>query len=263
LGKGTRIGHIDLRDEVIASGRGRPVFEDTAKLQSGDEYRKQSRHAGAQKDDEPLSSTLVAFPGVSISRISRADGSVGWFAGAFGAANEEQLEERIAIRSAETYGVPTATAVLRLSKWCSDEETSVYCSDQFARRILAFAVSDQVLATKDGKYLARLHIQLITRIFLAREIEQSRRIGDQRGAVIQISAEPSREPAKPAQDNSDQPDIARDAPPAVAAGANSRISRSAGHEITLKQVFQRPLVFGYRAVTITLVPSAPGTEALP
>ena len=142
------------------------------------------------------------------------------------------------------------------------------------RRVVAYAVSDRVLATRDGRYLARLELRFVTRVFLTREIEHRRRKNAAGGGFLRFSTEPARPtaPAPAAGGDSASPAAAAvnqmsSATEAAAAGtapsATSSLFRGDGTEIALREVFQRPVAFGYRAITIALPPSTPAQEATP
>jgi hypothetical protein len=259
LGRAVRLAHIDLRDAVEAARNQQPVFADTAALEPAIGFRRQPRTEVAKATaGDPITLTLTAFPGISIHHTRRRAGLLTRSVGGFGAVREELESEEIRIPVAETYGVSAAAGIGRLDAWCQAPETAFYCSDAFARRVLAFAVSDRVLAARDGRYVAKVQLQLVTRVFLTREIEH-RRLRDASGSAVGRAGEA----AKPA----DGPVAAGHAEaPAIAAtdlalpdtpGATLRAARTDGSEITLRQVFQRPVIFGFRAVTTLLPPSAP------
>jgi hypothetical protein len=273
LGKAIRIDHIDLRKEVL-NATSSTVFPDTSDIADGAKFRKQERKelARAAADDRILL-TLAAFPGVTITHGVRSGGAAGNASGWFGAQRDEKTVEQIRIKAAETYGVSAVDAVLKLDDWCGAAKTKTFCTDRTLRKLLGYTVSDKLLATKDEKYTSRLQIRLVTRVFLMREIEHMRSANAAGGGAVQILADPSKTPqgqegAPKTGDSAKTTDNALTATgqglsPSGSTGARISILRADASEIALKETFQRPLVFGFRAVTISVEPSKPSTGPIP
>jgi hypothetical protein len=293
LGKAVRIAHIDLRDLILASTV-EPVFSDTADLATGASFRKQDRtEVATDPNNKRITLALSAFPGITISHVTQSAAAAGNATGWFGSARNGNQVEEIQIKGAETYGVSTIEAIVKFNNWCRDEKTKAYCDDSFVRQALAFAVSDRVLATRKTEsakttntttnnattngtntggtkeYAARLQLQLVTRVYLTREIEQRRMNEAAAGAAVQALADPSQAKSDPAAAKpSDQSASAietlnRSLASSGATGAKVAIVRSDGVDISLQETFQRPIAFGFRAVTITLTPSTPGKDQIP
>jgi hypothetical protein len=272
LGKAVRVAHLDLRDEIYKARNRQPVFADTASFAADGRGRGQSPIESNQTIDERIVLTLAAFPGLTITHTTRSAGSLGWSIGGLGAGRDDQSIEEIRIPVAETYGIPYADALVRLDDWCADEQTKIHCTDAFLRRVLAYSISNQVLATRNGKYIFRLHLRLVTRVFLTREIEQRRVVTSARGGTAQSSAETVRraDPAN-AGENKTLEVRNRDALDTLTqnvgstsrgGGPSATISNflAGGSEIEIHRVFQRPVAFGFRAVTISLTPATPSTS---
>jgi hypothetical protein len=288
LGKAVRIAHIDLRDLILASTV-EPVFADTADLAAGASFRKQDRtEIATDSKDKRITLALSAFPGITISHVTQSAAAAGNATGWFGSARNGNQVEEIQIKGAETYGVSTVEAIVKFNNWCRDEKTKAYCDDSFVRQALAFAVSDRVLATRKvdstkagstagttaaatgaKEYAARLQLQLVTRVYLTREIEQRRMNEAAAGAAVQALADPSQTKsdsaaAKPGEQGASAIEaINRNLASSAATGAKIAIVRSDGVNISLQETFQRPIAFGFRAVTIALTPSVPGKDQVP
>ena len=302
LGKAVRIAHIDLRDLILASTV-EPVFADTADLAAGASFRKQDRtEVATDSKDRRITLAISAFPGITISHVTQSAAAAGNATGWFGSARNGNQVEEIQIKGAETYGVSTIEAIVKFNNWCRDEKTKAYCDDSFVRQALAFAVSDRVLATRKAdstktastyaegakdppgakttgtgttaptttgtkEYAARLQLQLVTRVYLTREIEQRRMNEAAAGAAVQALADPSQAKSDPAAakpgDQSGIETINRSLASSGATGAKAAIVRSDGVNISLQETFQRPIAFGFRAVTISLPPSVPGKDQVP
>jgi hypothetical protein len=302
LGKAVRIAHIDLRDLILASTV-EPVFADTADLAAGSSFRKQDRtEVATDSKDRRITLALSAFPGITISHVTQSAAAAGNATGWFGSARNGNQVEEIQIKGAETYGVSTIEAIVKFNNWCRDEKTKAYCDDSFVRQALAFAVSARVLATRKAdstkaastytegakdtpgtnatgttaptttgpkEYAARLQLQLVTRVYLTREIEQRRMNEAAAGAAVQALADPSQAKSDPAaakpgdQSASAIEAINRNLAASGATGAKIAIVRSDGVNVSLQETFQRPIAFGFRAVTISLTPSVPGKDQVP
>jgi hypothetical protein len=283
LGKAVRIAHIDIREQIKEARNQQPVFAETADLKQGEKFRRQDRLEITQtgSDDGRIALTLSAFPGITITHATRAAGSLGASLGGLGAGRDDQEIEEVRIPTAETYGVSVPAAFFRLDDWCSDAKTKIYCTDEFVRRVIAFAVSDRALATRDGQYLARLQLRLVTRVFLTREIEHRRRQNIVRGGAVQASSDPSKstpaaspppatanvsESGLGAQNSANLTALAQQTGVAAASRApeaTASLLRGDSTEIGIRDIFQRPVAFGYRAITISLAPAIPSKETPP
>jgi hypothetical protein len=283
LRKAVRIAHLDLHDLILSSAV-EPAFAETADPVTGTSLRKQDRfELPADPASKRIALSISAFPGITINHVLQSNAGAANATGWFGSSHSGQRAEEIRIKGVESYGVSTIEAIVRLNRWCSDAKTKAYCDDSFVRQALAFAVSDRVLATKDSKdgapneYASRLELQLVTRVFLTREIQQRRLEETAGGAAIQALADPStaKPASNPASDKpADQDSGASRVSSAIDAlnkglvasgvpGAKISIVRSDDVDISLKETFQRPIAFGYRAVTIALQPAAPGKGRVP
>jgi hypothetical protein len=271
LGKAVRVGHIDLRREILQSAAP-AIFSDTAELAAGSKLRKQDpKEAAPGAPDNRIVLSLAAFPGITITHGVKSTGAAGASgSGWFGAQRDDSSVEQISIKSVETYGISPVDGVLKLDAWCSVAENKRYCADSSVRKILAFTVSDKVLGTKNGEYTSRIELRLVTRVFLMREIEHRRALNSAAGGVLQVLADPLKEPA--VKDGAPKPEApAEEAAAAVgrnlaasgSTGAKIALLHNDGTEMRLAEVFQRPLAFGFRAVTIALMPSKPSTGTVP
>jgi hypothetical protein len=242
-GSSVRIGHIDLREEIKAN-RDRPIFPDTNREKPIEGYRTQNNSEIRQYPDNRISLTLVAFPGITINHTIKSAGSIAGKLGIFGASRDEEIVDEIQIPVSETYGVPVLEAFARLRAWCNDPEIAGICSDETARRLLAFTRGDEVLTKENDKYVYDIRLRLITRVFLTREIQQRRIRKDRKG--VEAAAKSNSSLSEGGQDS-------------VGPGsATAKMDQSNNTEFGLQKVFQRPLVFGYRA--ITLLPINSGIE---
>jgi hypothetical protein len=243
LGRGVRIGHIDLRSDIAAEAQGRPIFAGTAETKPGQPARGVSELEDAtEKTDGRIRLSLAAFPGVTITRTLRGGGQFAAFWTALGFGESQSDIEELRIPVAETYGVPAPVAGGRLDEWCGAEATRLYCRDEFIRRVMAFSVGDIVLATRDGAYQVKLELRLISQVFMTREIKQRRGRDVSQAVALGQTAD------RPAGDAT---------APSVAYG------RSSGDTAHLDQVFSRPVVFGFRAISIAIPPSQPKGGTLP
>lgn len=267
LGRAVRIDRLDLRDLIKNASKERPVFAETMQASKELPYRKQDRKEvpRPEQDDGLITLTLAAFPGITITHRAKASGSLGSVFGGLGAARDDQQLEEIRIPTAETYGVMANDALLKLLMWCNDEHTKLRCSDKYVRNVVSYAITPKVLDVSEGQYNASLQLHLVTRVFLTREIVQRRHRIDTRGGAVQVSKETGAGDTSPGANPPETGDAALDAlQKNVNTSAATRSSSGAAStfrgddtEVTINQVFQRPLVFGYRSVTLNLPPSSP------
>lgn len=267
LGKAVRIGHIDLRDQILQAFK-QPTFADTVEPANGSKIWKQERWEMPQPDAAtkgriPLA--LTAFPGVTINHQSRTGAQMGAATGWFGVQRHRDQQEQILIKSAESYGVPTMAAVYFLNKWCTDNDNKELCQDANVRRALSYAVGQEVLeATGTPKrYTYRIGLQLVTRVFLMRQIEHRSSSDIARAIALQAGdAKPEAAPtgstsAIPKQSGASIDVVTQNLTPAITAGSRVAQVSADGLVISLIETFQRPIAFGYRNVTMALKPSSP------
>ncbi|WP_162801262.1 hypothetical protein [Azospirillum brasilense] len=269
LGRGLRVAHLSLRNELLREQNNRFQFSETSDVTNDGKIRRQTSAeiANAAPGDR-IQLTIAAFPGITIRRSNQATGSMDLSFAGLSAGREESMVEEVRIPVAETYGVPVAAAVVRLDQWCSDSKTQLLCSDAFVRRALAYGVDRRVLATRNGEYIAKLNIHFINRVFLTREIEHRRMregaikaAGDSTVAFVRASDVPS-PPGSAETGGEASTRNGGDAPPGgfLVHGKNARADSS---EFLLRQSFQRPIAFGFRAITFALEPSTPSNVSVP
>ena len=271
IGKSVRVAYIDLRADIKTAKNKQPIFVYTSELKPTETFRRQDNFEKEQKADDRIALTLAAFPGITITHKTKAAGTFGWAFGGGGGGRDDQRLEEIRIPVAETYGAPAGAAFLRLDQWCADAKTKIFCSDEYVRRIIAYSVSDGILATRAGAYTTRIQLRLINRVFLTREIVHRRSVSADVGAAMQINADrPGKEsPAIPPDATPPVPEDRTTRAPPVApqpstipnvagtVGGRTSLTRADATEITLHETFQRPVVFGFRAITVDLSPSVP------
>jgi len=273
VGKSFRVAYIDLRRDMQVAHQRQPVFSETMETEKRGSFRKvDPAEISNEIPADRIITTLTAFPGITITHRTRGTASLRWSIFGFGIGRQDQRIEEIRIPVAETYGVPPGAAFIRLDQWCKDSKTAIYCTDQYVRRLIAFSVSKEILAVKNGKYRTRIELRLVTRVFLTREIQHHRGFVAAGSASGQAgAANPAETPAKNETSTSNPPgsldqrvsDALRgtqvpDAG-ALAGGIGGAILFSRGNEadIEINEVFQRPVAFGYRAISIALDPGAP------
>jgi len=278
LGKAVRVDHIDLKKQILEAAQ-QPTFAETVESGTGATLARQDRYEAAPDASKAtlIQLNLTAFPGITITHATNAGaaggtGASGWF----GAQRQQSQHEEIRLKGTETYGMSPIDAIYILNRWCKDEKTKMLCSDDKVRTILSFTVGDMVLKTKDKSYTTSIALQLVTRVFLAREIQQKRVDDSAKGGGVQAGADPSQAAssqspsAAPVGDSNDAQRVAalaesvtKTLAAGTAMGAKLSVVRSDGLDLSLRETFQRPVVFGYRAVTIRLPPSKPAEEAVP
>jgi hypothetical protein len=278
LGKAVRVDHIDLKKQILEAAQ-QPTFAETVEPGTGTAYAKQDRYEAVPDASKAtlIQLNLTAFPGITINHAINAGTAAGAGASSwFGAQRQQSQHEEIRLKGTETYGMSPIDAIFILNSWCKDEKTKMLCSDERVRTILSFTVGDLVLKTRNKSYTSTIALQLVTRVFLAREIEQKRVDDSAKGGGVQVGAGPSQTAssqnpsAAPTNESSDAQrvgalaeGVTKTLAAGTAMGAKLSVVRSDGLDLSLRETFQRPVVFGYRAVTIRLPPSNPAEEAVP
>jgi hypothetical protein len=148
---------------------------------------------------------------------------------------------------AETYGVSPASAVERLHDWCFREDSHRRCTEELARTTLQFYFGEPALVAADGVQ-PHVELELITKVYIMRQIEQRRANSSNRNVGATASLDVPGSGVLP----SGRPSMNPDSPPIGATQAAE--SRNASTEIVLRETFQRPVVFGYRSISVVPEP---------
>ena len=253
-GRAVKLDHFDVTDIIKQYYSQLPIFADTttrpvserdvwAQLPEDDMFDHQSQRKTL---------ALAAFPGFSIkhSKAASSDASSSWL-GRLRLSLERNDSEEFQIPFAETYGLPTMLAAGILERYCTDPFTGDVCLDSNLRKHLSFVLGDSVQErlAPGQDFRFNVEIELVNRVYLTRAI--NRRRGE--GSSNELGSGP------------------KDAPPTANAGqanqaaqltGTSQASRSpetpieirssfkseGGSDVSLDRTFQRPVVFGYRAV---------------
>jgi hypothetical protein len=282
-GKSVRIAHLDLGKEVSENTSYGPIFGETPVLEKDHEFRRLERAeiSSPETVGNKINLRLVAFPGVTITRVTKASGSLGLNWGWFGAGRDDQENDEIRIPIAESYGVAAPAGLFKIINWCKDDKTAIYCRDEFVRSLVAYSVGSEVLRTDDqGNYINRLELRLVSRVFLMREIEHRVRRSLARSGAIEFAGNPATSASANVANKGSQLAQTPTVGAQVEGAANSATEQAKGttvakdarniffvegngSEVQLKEVFQRPLVFGYRFMVLNLKPAEASKEPVP
>lgn len=271
-----RIGTIDLIPAIRKGLGAHPAFDDTPARTEEVGYRAlPSLVPLAPTGDAGLPITMVAFPGLNISRSIRSGSGVDWGGWLGGADGTGDLVEQITIPTAATYGAPQIDVYAGYLRWCADERYRALCRDAPVRQLLSYT-EPRVLSVKDGKYVFDLQLLVISRVYLMREIDH--RLAASNGRSLSWAHQSSTAGTAPPAGNggTSPPTTESSTAPTEPAGAEEttagkdqtggavsiRYGDTASSSISMQsQVFQRPLVFGYRAMAFALEPSKPAGSA--
>jgi hypothetical protein len=173
--------------------------------------------------------TILAFPGVSISRTedNRAASALAYFG--FSASRKVQVSDELKIPMAYSYGAETVDALLRFYEFCDNQKTRVRCTEQFARSVLATTLDEKIAPTSAEAGKFKIRLQLVTRVYLTNKILHKKGyIGD---TTFVGSADVS-----PSSGNSPE-------------GSKRQLSHQGGNssDMSFDEKFERPLVFGFRS----------------
>jgi len=255
LRKSVRVGHINLRG--LSQRRiTLPRFPKTSVVEGVAQRFNQPHDEENSLTDhsDRVDVSLVSFPAFTISRHDAISGSnASWLP--FRGQRSRRIEEKITIGLGESYGAETSAAVVVFDQWCDSERTRLYCTDAVIRKILGYTVDPRVLETRDGKYVYRIDIKLVTRVYMMRELDFSR---IDNGSVSASLGEQQR--SAPDVANSDGRDTADAEKEAQADVSSAALGMNRRSGLTLgagSETFPRPMVFGFKAVTFSLDPSEP------
>jgi hypothetical protein len=279
LNRAIKLAHLNLHDELVKTYGELPFFssgpvknKDVKQVEATPEPQKIEATAESQKQSVPeveifdvpnkrIALPLAAFPGFSIHHRSAAS-VIGFLKAQFSVRQYQDDDVELTIPFVETYGIPSVTATKILNKFCV--ENAEICNDAVLRKQLSFvspAVFEKDAAAlrdrNELRYYANIDLELVNRVYLATSIEEHRGRGSGRSASVYSPGSglipTSPVPNKPSTDGeaagrSSGPDVAK-TPPAPHEGVDAVSARSVSEDKSeLKQVFDRPIVIGYRAV---------------
>jgi hypothetical protein len=244
LNRAVKIDHVDMTKTLKEFYGLLPIFSTTTPRPGAD------RDIWAQSTDgEPFAASphkflaLAAFPAFTIKTSSTGSGDLSFpLFGRLRLSGNRKDSEELEIVFAETYGMPTVMASAILANYCQDPYSQSACIEQNVRDHLSFLLGSEVNEHLPGSKQYRFEVQLhmIYRAYLTRAIN--------RRNAASIAREGSSEPASaPGASNAASPAPQGQvsiATPSLAVSAKSESSR----ETSLDRAFQRPIVFGYRAV---------------
>ncbi len=232
----------------------------------------------------PKGLSLAVFPGFTLGHVRHSGSDVGGlFRGvstAITQSGESDDDVELRIPFAETYGVPSLVATGRLDMFCEDETTRDACSDDFLRRQLSMVAGKAVF--EPG---VSVELILVSRVYLARAIEQVHSSTSAAGANVRIAAK-LRDVSAAAADVPTPPPTPDQAQSLEAAkalagtisrqrqqldalaqdigngrnGLGATVQAAESGRIAITQTFERPVAFGYRAVRRSFAPE-PGSPA--
>jgi hypothetical protein len=285
LRKAIKLAHVPVQDQLREAYSFLPVFPEF-----GQSDQRGAANNGSKRDDRPEANDLfrngqrrtalpqAAFPGISISftgsaAVGGAVGSRGML-GLFSYGASHKAEQKVELRSVETYGLPSLIAYEALKSYCSKQLNVEVCTEKTARQHLKSVFShilDQSYNPNKGElyYNYPVRIIMIDRVFYAREILErsvaesaesgSGSGGLERGASDNRSAPSGGAPTQPSVTPGDRTSEAISALEGrlndldkrlatIQQGSAVEYRSQNGREILLDQKFSRPIAFGYRSV---------------
>jgi hypothetical protein len=271
LNRAIKLAHLDLSKDLIENYRMLPFFPPTTERPSetGKAWIEAPSSSGIfTPPDVRQVLAIAAFPGFSIQHQRNIAGGLSYLLkGQLGAAEQNADDIELNIPFAETYGVPSLLANYRLNLYCADPFNKDVCSDKTLRTHLGF-VADGMFdtfvdpETHERRYRADVQLALVNRVYMTRAIEQKRMRGGDRSANLKVSSAdgeqqaptvaPPADPAPSANPPSSQDLMKKSLPTPDRLTAQGELSsgQSWNANLGLKETFERPITFGYRAVKI-------------
>ncbi len=251
-----RIAHIDLSD-ALSVAENLPIFDDTSPQENQAEYRKQTTDAkGVLPVDKKIHLSFIAFPDVSVSENDQSAGSSSWNLLRANTTATRDIGESVAIVAPMTYGASVEGAFLQLWAYCQDPNQKYHCEDKTVRKMLSLTIGKDVCKTVDDnnsprsspnspikkKYADKVNLQLVYRVYMSRQFDVKFSAAKSIGADVGVQGAAPEGAATPA------------------ATASEKLASAISVGEAGKFIAQRPLIFGYRAITIELDPSEPTTD---
>jgi hypothetical protein len=275
LGRSVKLGHVDVSKELEIAYAQIPIFPETGASTQGSADHLGGGGGAALPamtnmfgQHEPRRALpRAAFPGLTIYHSGSASagvtaGSRGWLD--FSANNEDS--QKLILGVVETYGLDAVTATHLLTTYC--ENNRDICREDVARQHLRPLVGNVLekftdLISKKERYSVTIHLIMVSRVYLAREILEQRKIGGAEGGGVQAATQASGASASTPVAGATDP--ASTLEQRIAAmekqltdlqkGAVVAYRSTSGTDILLDQKFPRPVAIGYRSVPYEFAPS--------
>ena len=272
LGRAIKIHSQPMNDYLTAVYNSLPLFPPTSArpVSDADPWKMPEKTEGifgASSKRGVLA--LAAFPGLTIRRDRGESGGLAGLGAMLAATRHDNDILELKIPLAETYGVPSLVASGIFDQLCSkDGLLANVCNDAAIRQQLSYVFGAGVEEREEvpgsqpnttvQRYLVDVEMVFVSRVYLARSIEQKRGVTRDVGARVsqRLSEEPIKDEGKTGtstDDNGKRLDaleaVLRRLQADGTKGGMAGIEYNSDNTITLKQTFERPLVFGYRAVS--------------
>jgi hypothetical protein len=219
IGKGVRLGHIDLTEAIGTEQKSRIEFEGAIGVTQVDDG------SSTVKPKQRLFS--LAFPILSVSRNEdRGASSVLPLLG-FSSSRKYNSLDQLEIPLASTFGAESVEAILRFYAYCGDHLTHIRCTEKFARNLLSTMVDERIASASPQPDKFEIRLQLITRTYLTSSIVHKQVFNGSTALEASAGASSGSSESVPKEGVSRQ-------------GGNSS-------DISFNEKFERPLVFGFRS----------------
>ena len=196
-----------------------------------------------------------------VIKIERKEGMAGVLRNiAFGGARAD-IEE-IELQNVQTYAINPFHAQSALMSFCDDENTKVYCADEYLREKLSYILSRDILRTAEtencgSRYIYDIRLLVVRQAFLTRGVKVTN--GRGRSAFLDargVKRDTSKEMADAAAAATSQPQGGQVNAEDMSGKDNSISSINSSGLFSDRQ-FARPLVIGFNSVSIGMRNSTP------
>lgn len=232
LNRAVKIDHYDM-SKILEEFYGQlPVFSTTTpRPQTDREIWAQSSDKVPFMPAEHKTLALAAFPAFTIKTSNSGSGDLGLpLISKLRFSSSHSDSEELEIVFAETYGIPTVIAAAILERYCQDPFSQAACVEGNVRKHLSFLMGGAVkeFLPNTNKYRFEVQLHLVYRAYLTRAINRRLAANVTREATSEREAPEGTTPAAP--------------------GATATRKFQSDRESSMDRAFQRPIVFGYRAV---------------
>lgn len=151
---------------------------------------------------------------------------------------------------AKTLGIDNSDVFPLFDAWRRQEIYKQYCENSGVREVLEFGGFPHVTEVDKDIYKYGVTLQIVTRVYMTRQIQYIKNVIGGRGvALIGLLKTGEGEGEKEASgQNSKEGEANRD----DQAGQFATRQEALGNQQELSGIYDRPVIFGYRAVTIDL-----------
>lgn len=267
IGRSVKVGHLDFTEFMRRPPDAR-YFGDNARNTDGSLALLQPRRE-TDKDSLDAGKVVLSdllFPAITLER----DGTFSGVERYLGLSASAASTEKIVLSHVQSYSADAYLSSTSLRAFCADKTTRGFCIEKSARTQLAYMIDDDILRTAktddgDTAYLFDIRIFVIYKIYLARGLQVGSGVGTTaqlfstngekkpQASSIKVEALPLAN-SSPTSSGTPPTPGSEDKPVSTEDNQAFQISRTDKRTFWSDEPFTRPLVFGYRSISMGMRP---------